>query len=118
MSELDEELYHAKAVQLSVQGQWTKWCAYIKQDLSWNTLLGSPPNLISFCLGATYDTLPSPSNLHRSKISTESSCHLCKKNICTTAHVLGACKVSLKQGRYTYRHDAVLRIIVDEIKSF
>ena len=118
VNEFEEEKYHAKAVQLQIQGQWTKWCNYVKQDFSWKTLLGLPPNLLSFCLGATYDTLPSPSNLHRWHLSPETSCFLCKKNICTTAHVLGACKVALKQGRYTYRHDSVLEMVVLEFKLF
>ena len=118
VTEFDEELYHAKAVQLGLQGHWTKWCSFVKQDFSWKNLLGLPHNLLSFCIGATYDTLPSPSKLHRWSISTEKSCFLCKKNICTTAHVLGACKIALKQGRYTYRHDAVLKILVSELQSF
>ena len=112
VSEEDEASYQAKAVQLTLQGQWTRWCNFVKQDLSWKSLLGMPQNLISFCLGATYDTLPSPSNLHRWHISTEKSCSLCKKNICTTSHVLGACKIALSQGRYTYRHDGVLKTLV------
>ena len=29
---------HAKSVQLSLQGQWTKLCDYIKLDLSWKNL--------------------------------------------------------------------------------
>ena len=118
VSEDDETSYQAKAVQLQLQGQWTKWCSYVKQDLSWKTLLGLPQNLVSFCLGATYDTLPSPSNLHKWNISVEKSCFLCKKPVCTTSHILGACKIALNQGRYTYRHDAVLEILVSELKSF
>ena len=56
-----------------------------------------PSSLLSFCLGATYDTLPSPSNLHRWNIITETSSKLCHKQICSTAHVLGACKFVLQQ---------------------
>ena len=81
------------------QCHWTRWTEYIQNDLSWNKLSKMPLNLISFCVNATYDTLPSPSNLRRWKISDEAACFLCKKNICTTAHVLGACKVALKQQR-------------------
>ena len=116
-TESDDEKFYAKAVQLSLQGQWVKWCSFIKQDLSWKSLLGLPQSLSSFCIGATYDTLPSPSNLHRWNITTERSCFLCKKSICTTPHVLGACKIALKQGRYTYRHDLVLQVLVTELKS-
>ena len=56
-----------------------------------------PSSLLSFCLGATYDTLPSPSNLHRWNIITETSSKLCHKQICSTAHVFGACKFVLQR---------------------
>ena len=77
-----------------------------------------PPNLLSFCIASTYDVLPSPSNLKRWRICPESSCFLCGKEICTTAHVLGACKTSLAQGRFTYRHDLVLLDLVEILTSF
>ena len=77
-----------------------------------------PQPLISFCIGATYDTLPSPSNLHRWQISPEKSCFLRGKIICTTAQVLGACQTALKQGRFTFRHDSVLSVIVSYIDNF
>ena len=44
-------------------------------------------------------------------------CTLCSKDVCTTAHILGACKVSLVQGRYTFRHDTVLHQVIAALKS-
>ena len=76
-----------------------------------------PVNLSSFCISSTYDTLPSPSNLKRWKLTTEASCFLCNKDPCTTSHILGDCKVALSQGRFTFRHDNVLRIIITIIRS-
>ena len=61
--------------------------------------MAMPANLTSFCLASTYDTLPSPTNLKRWRITTEAMCTLCSKDVCTTAHILGACKVALQQGR-------------------
>ena len=75
-------------------------------------------NLASFCLASTYDILPSPINLKRWGITTEAVCSLCSKGVFTTAHILGACKVSLQQGRYTFRHDTVLHKIIESLKSF
>ena len=89
--EIDEETNISKASQLQIQGQWTRWENYVKNDLSWRSILAMPPNLLHFCLSSTYDVLPSPSNLKRWRICTESSCFLCHKEGCTTAHVLGAC---------------------------
>ena len=76
VGEVDENAYHAKSVQLHLQGYWTKWCDFVKNDLSWKTLLAMPSSLISFCLGATFDTLPSPSNLKHWRLITESFCFL------------------------------------------
>ena len=77
-----------------------------------------PQILLSFCLDATYDTLPSPSNLYRWHIAPEAVFFLCSKHVCTLAHILRACRVALRKGRFTFRHDAVLRGLVSSIKSF
>ena len=90
VGEINENAYQAKPVELHLQGYWTKWCDFVKNDLSWKTLLATPSSLFSFCLGAIFDTLPSPSKLKRLRLITESSCFLCEKSICTSAHILGA----------------------------
>ena len=51
------------------------------------------------------------------KLTTEASCFLCNKDTCTTSHILGACKVALSQGRFTFHLDNVLRIIISNIRS-
>ena len=61
--------------------------------------------------------MPTPSNLKRWKLTTEAFCFLCNKDTCTTSHIRGACKVALSQGRFTFRHDNVLRIIIINIGS-
>ena len=76
-----------------------------------------PVNLSSFCVSSTYDTLPTPSSLKRWKLTTEASCFPCNKDTSTTSHILGACKVALSQGRFTFRHDNVIRIILTNITS-
>lgn len=35
----ESESLYTKAVQQSVQEQWSKWWSYIKRDMSWHTLL-------------------------------------------------------------------------------
>ena len=96
----------SKAVQLQmqIQGQWTRLLNYIQQDFSWATLMAMPANLTSFCLTSTFDTLSSPINLKRWRITTDAVHILCNRDVCTTADILGACKVLLQQGRYTFRH--------------
>ena len=100
-----------------MQGYWTKWCDFVKNDLSWKTLLAMPSFLISFCLGSTFDTLPSPSNLKLCRLISESSCFLCGKSLCTSAHILGACKIALHQSRFSFRHDKVLNQLVVILKK-
>ena len=45
-------------------------------------------------------------------------CTLCSKDVCTTAHILGACKVALQQGRFTFRHDTVLHQVIEALQTF
>ena len=66
-------------------GQWVKWCNFLRLDLSLKTMRAMPNSLLSFCLGATYDTLPFPSDLYRWHIHSEPSCYLCSKTVCTIA---------------------------------
>ena len=94
-----------------------RWCAFMKNDFS-KSLLKIPSSLLSFCLNATYGTLPSPSNLKRWQITTEGSCSLCQKKVCTSAHILGACQAALQQQRFTYRHDSVLMMLVSVLIQF
>ena len=91
---------------------------YVQQDFSWDSLMATPANLTSFCLASTYETLPSPANLKRFRITTEAMCTLCSKDVCTTAHILGSCKVSLQQRRYTFRHNSVLHEVIEVLKNF
>ena len=91
---------------------------YLQQDFSWASLMAMPANLTSFCLASTYDTLPSPANFKRWRTTTEAMRNLCSKDVCTTAHILGACKVSLQQGTYRFRHCTVLREVIEVLKIF
>ena len=45
-------------------------------------------------------------------------CTLCRKVVCTIARILGASKVSLLQRRYALKHDAVLRYVIEAVKTF
>ena len=80
--------------------------------------MAMPANLTSFCLASTYDTLPSPTNLKRWGITTEAMCTLCTKDVCSTAHILEACKVTLQQGSYTFRHDTALHQVIEALQTF
>ena len=87
--------------------------------VSWKSILNMHSSFYSFCLWTSYDTLPSPSNQHRWNITTEASCKLCHKQICTTAHVLAACTFALQQGRFAFWHDFVSHVLISVVyRSF
>ena len=44
-------------------------------------------------------------------------CPLCKHHHPTVQNVLLACPMALQQGRYTWRSDSALKVLVDGIKS-
>ena len=71
---IDDTYAFSKAALLQVQVQWTRWMNCVQQDFSWASLMAMPANLTSFCLASTYDTLPSPANLKRWRITTETMC--------------------------------------------
>ena len=65
IEEHDKEVLNEKINQSaegfrSLQLSWTQWCDYIKNDFSWKTIWATPPKLLRFAIGSTYNTLPSP----------------------------------------------------------
>ena len=105
-----------RALKLQLQCHWMSWQDYIKYNLTWKNILALPPNLLSFCISSTFNVLPSPNNLHRWHKENNPSCALCGKHLCTIPHILGACKFSLEQGRFTFRHDSVLNSLVSSLR--
>ena len=68
-----------------------------------------PVHFSSICISLTYDTLPSPNSLTWS---------LCNEDISTVSHILAVFKVALSQGRFTFHHANIVRIIITNIRSF
>lgn len=112
----DDEMF-ARAVQQGVQGRWTTWENVKRRDLKWRTLYDLSPKLLQFIIGATYDTLASPKNLERWNLADDDACPLCGGGGCTTSHILAGCPTSLQQGRYTWRHNRVLRVLLHGLRE-
>ena len=72
---------------------------------------------MSFLLRSVYDVLPSPSNLYTWGLIEDPTCTLCKDKPASLQHVLSACPVALKDGRYTWRHDSVLKTIAAKLDT-
>ena len=85
----------AKAAQQSLQGRQTRWEGLAQWDMSFNLLLRSFPQLVSFNLGVTFDTVGLPSNLQRWGLLDEECCSLCDAKKCTVGHILTGCLTPL-----------------------
>lgn len=88
-------------------------------DLSWRRLLQDLGDAdLRFTLQTITNTAPTPDNLRRWGNSViDSACCLCGRP-CTLRHVLSACSVALQQGRFTWRHDNVLRVLQRHLLEF
>ncbi|KAK9524409.1 hypothetical protein VZT92_016805 [Zoarces viviparus] len=109
----EEVARSAKAVSLVKQGQWTLWEGVERRKISWRELWEMEATRISFIIRATYDVLPSPKNLHQ-WYGEDPSCALCPTPA-TLKHIMVSCKTSLTQGRYTWRHNQVLKSLASAI---
>ena len=100
-----------------LQFNWKSWNDYIRKDLSWKCIWATPPDLLRFIIGSTFNTLPSPNNRVRWRISDEDKCFLCGIGPCTVSHILSGCAFSLARasGRYSFRHDSVVKGLVEEL---
>ena len=76
-----------------------------------------PPEPLKFALNASLDTLPSNANLQMWGKKLNDICPLCQSARQTLLHVLNNCPVAMEFRRYSSRHDAVLQVIGDFIKS-
>ncbi|KAK7898520.1 hypothetical protein WMY93_019373 [Mugilogobius chulae] len=66
----------AKAVSQAQQGRWMRWDGIAKKKVSWSELWNMESNRLSFIIRATYDILPSPTNLNL-WLGEDSACPLC-----------------------------------------
>ena len=83
--------------------------------ISWKSFMWDiPQGVLKFALNAGLNTLPTLDNLKRWGKRVNDRCPFCG-NIQTLLHVLSNCNVSLEQGRYTWRHNSVLKSIIDNI---
>lgn len=106
---------NAKAVSLAKQGQWTRWEGLERRELSWRQLWEMEASTISFIIRAIYDVLPSPKNL-QDWYGEDPTCALCPIPA-TLRHILTGCKTSLTQGRYTWRHNQVLKSLAAALET-
>ena len=97
---------------LAIQSKWKEWDNVIDLDLKWKEVLYAiSPSTLKFILNSIQDTLPDPANLRRWSAVVEPACGLCGWKNVGHVHILCGCKVALEQGRVSFRHDSILKII-------
>ncbi|XP_035683116.1 uncharacterized protein LOC118420431 [Branchiostoma floridae] len=111
----EEELRRARAVGQGVQGAWTKWEGVRERRIAWKELFREPLKT-TFLLKSVYDLLPTAVNLKRWGKRDEDRCVLCGKKG-NLSHILSSCQVALSRGRYTWRHNQVLKVIVNALEE-
>ena len=100
---------------LCKQGEFLKLSLQEKQDPIWKAFICNlKAGTAKFLLNSTIHTLPTENNLKLWNKSTSDQCFLCH-NRDSTLHTLSGCKVALDQGRYTFRHDNIIKFIVDSL---
>jgi len=97
------------------QGRFLTWENTMTFDTAWNNLIYKlSPELLKFHVNALHDTNATPANLKLWNKHSTGNCTLCNKPG-TLNHILTFCPLALKQGRYNYRHDQVLREIMTTV---
>ena len=119
VSEVDTEEQLSKLRKLEIQGKFLEWTDVMHSDLTWRRLIfGMSDGELRFSLQAITNTTPTPDNLRRwGNSEIDSACSLCGQT-CTLRHVLNACKVSLLQGRYLWRHNLILGCLQKYLLDF
>ena len=101
---------------LSLQGHFLELLQSTDFDLNWKSIAYSMPrNVIQFLLNSSIDTLPTNSNLVRWNKRSSPYCKLCNGKE-TLLHTFNNCQTMLNQGRYTWRHNSILNILVNLLK--
>ena len=97
---------------------WTHWVDTAQPfDLSWQSLITAAHSLISFVLNAQINSVRTPDMLRLWGYTKTATCPLCSAPQCTLHHILVNCDFALKQKRYTWRHDSVLKNIEISLTS-
>ena len=112
----EEEKRQVQAASQRSQGSWTRWEGVRQRKLKWHKIWEMDEGTLRFTLKAVYDVLPSPLNLHIWGSAEEPKCKLCER-IGSLDHILSACPTSLADGRYTWRHNQVLRAIAEGLEE-
>ena len=110
--------WNTKVQKLTMPGDLANLLIEEEESVTWQSILRKMPrNVMSFATRLASNTLASPDNLKSWGKRKFGNCPLCSLKSCTLAHITNMCPVSLKQGRYTWRHNSVLQQITTIVKN-
>lgn len=112
-AEVEEERL-SRTVAMRQQGAWANWNHAAARKITWTELWKSEPVRLKFLIQSVYDVLPSPSNLYTWGLAETPTCPLCPAHG-SLEHILSCCPKALGEGRYTWRHNQVLKVVADTI---
>ena len=98
---------------LVMQGNFLSLLIEEDTNVTWKSYLwGLPRGIAKFALNSCLETLPTADNLRRWGKRVSDLCKVCNgRGKQTLNHVLSSCETSLNQGRFTWRHDSILRTL-------
>ena len=113
----DEESLICSLFDKKRQNLFLTWENTMAFDTTWNNVIYQlSPELLKFHVNAIHDTASTPSNLKLWNKAASGNCKLCSKQG-TLNHILTFCKVALRQGRFNWRHNQVLREIMKTVSA-
>ena len=112
------DFWKEKVGRYLMQGDYISLIMEEGNCITWRSFMWDiPQEVLKFAINAGLNTLPTLDNLRRWGKRVNDRCPFCG-NIQTLLHILSNCSVSLDQGRYTWRHNSVLKTIIDLVRPF
>ena len=88
----------------------------MQRSLTWSDMCKMSPLRFAFAIRSVYDQLPSRDNLQKWGLVEDTKCGLCGGTE-TPHHVPSNCTYALANGRYTWRHNQVIREVCETAKA-
>ena len=106
--EAEEDRRRVRMTGLAKQGGHLRW-EVPERKITSREIVNMAEDKFRFLVKSVYDLLPTPQN-KKAWYGETDECQLCGE--CgSLSHILSGCKVALAQGRYSWRHDQVLKEI-------
>ena len=113
--EKEEEARVARIAGLSKQSASLSW-QVLERKITHKDILNSSDLSLRFLIKSVYDLLPTPANKNKWFRTEEHCCKVCGGHG-SLGHILSGCPVALAQGRYTWRHNRVLKVIAHHLEG-